>query len=157
MKKTVAIFTLGLVSSFCQADTAKASQDVVNELNSLVASAELLLAVDNANQVIQDIETQAAFDELAASVANAELTLALADASEAINAIPDAVMLADLDQALQSHPEQANDMIMSVISERPLLASAVESVSAEAGVDGALVATAIANGLGAAQATAAGK
>ncbi len=157
MKKSLSVLTLSLAASLGHAGTYQDSTAVIGDLNAAVANAELVLSVDNANQVLQTIQTQEAFGALAASVANAELTLAMADASDAIRIVPDAVMLAELDQVLQANPEQSADMIMSVISERPMLASAVESLSTNAGIDGALVASAIATGLGSAQATAAGQ
>ncbi len=157
MKKSLTLLTLCLAATLGHAETYQNGTAAINELNAAVASAELVLSVDNANQALQQVRTQEAFSALTASVANAQLTIAMADASDAIRAVPDAVILAELDQVLQSNPDQSANMIMSVISERPMLAAAVETLSTDAGVDGALVASAIASGLGSAQATAAGQ
>lgn len=157
MKKSLAVLTLSLTASLTQAATYQDSTATVNELNALVANAELVLSVSNANDVLRDVQTQQALGALTASVASAELTLAMVDASDTIHDIPDSVMLAELDQSLQANPEQSSDMIMSVISERPMLAAAVETLSMDAGVDSNLIAAAIASGLSSAQATAAGQ
>ena len=67
-------------------------------------------------------------------------------------------MLSELDTVLDKVDQfEANELIMAVVSERPVLAAAVQDMALEAGYSEAMVATAVVEGLGSAEATAAGK
>lgn len=80
---TVAIAAaLPLSSAF--ADNKSDAQAALDALNGSVASAELTLAVVDAEQAIRTVEAQEAVNLLTASLAEAELSITLADANEAI-------------------------------------------------------------------------
>ena len=130
----------------------------VFHLAAVLADAELTLAVASATDAIREVRGQEAINMLAASVANAEISISLADAGELIDSISDSQMLAELDDSLiNANVGDANDLIMAVVSERPMLASAVQNMALDAGYNEGLVASAVIGGLGGAEATAAGK
>ncbi|MGH1373232.1 MAG: hypothetical protein ACRBBW_14420 [Cellvibrionaceae bacterium] len=80
---TVAVAAALPVSS-AFADTKNDAQAALNALNGSVASAELTLAVVDAEQAIRTVEAQEAVNMLTASLAEADLSIALADANDAI-------------------------------------------------------------------------
>jgi hypothetical protein len=146
------------VSAAEQVIASVSAQESLNQLAASVAEAELLLSIAYADDSIRAVRGQEALNSLTASVADAELTIAVADSIEAINAVSDSQMLAELDDVLQNTPDAAaNDLIVAVVSERPVLASAIQDMATDAGFSEALVATAIMGGLSNAEATAAGK
>lgn len=146
------------ISNAEQVIASASAQESLNQLAASVAEAELVLALAYAEDSIRTVRGQEALNALTASVADAELTIAVADSIAAINGISDSRMLAELDTILQRAPDaEANDLIMAVVSERPVLASAIQDIATDAGFNEALVATAIMGGLSSAEATAAGK
>lgn len=134
------------------------AQEAINQLAASIADAELSISVASANDAIREVRGQEAVNMLVASVANAELTLALADAAMTVAAVSDETMLSELDGVLGNvDTDEANDLIMAVVAERPMLAAAVQDIALTAGYNEAMVATAVVSGLGSAAATAAGK
>lgn len=128
------------------------------QLEAGIAEMELTLVLASADEAIKQVRGQEAINQLMASVADAEIGISLAQANEVIQGVSDMQMLAELDSSLLgSSAEQANDLIMAVVSERPMLASMVEGMATGAGLDDALVASAVFSGLASAPATAAGQ
>ena len=126
--------------------------------NPQAAISALSQSVSSADDAIRFGQAQGAINALASSVAQAEVSIALADAGETIYAASDEQILAELDYLLGSQPaDEANALIVAVVSERPLLASAVQDMALQAGMDEAMVASSIVTGLGDAPATAAGQ
>lgn len=133
------------------------AQAAVNMLAASIAGAELSIALADAGDAIRFGQGQEAINMLAASVASAEVSIALASASETINGVSDMQMLAELDQVLDGKDaDTANDLIMAVVAERPMLAAAVQDMAVGAGYDEAMVASSVFAGLGDLPATAAG-
>ena len=94
---------------------------------------------------------------LAASISGAEVSIALASANEVIEGVSDMQMLAELDSVLDGKDaDSASDLIMAVVSERPMLAAAVQDMAVGAGYNEAMVASSVFGGLGDLPATAAG-
>lgn len=142
--------------SFCLA-IPFASAHADSKLDSQAAIDSLSQSIVFAEQAITEVRGQEAINLLTASVANAEVTIALANATETINAVSDDQMLAELDTLLDgSDADTANGLIMAVVAERPVLASAIQDMAITAGYDEAMVASSVVNGLGDAAATAAG-
>jgi len=179
------LFSLALVvalPSSVQAATGKLdAQAVIEQLNGSVANAEqvildvrtdlafaqleagiadmeLTLVLASADEAINQVRGQEALNQLMASIADAEIGISLAQANEVIQGVSDMQMLAELDSSLKgSDADQANELIMAVVSERPMLASLVEGMATGSGLDEALVASAVFSGLASAPATAAGQ
>ena len=134
------------------------AQDAINRLTASIAEAELTLSVAYAEDSLRQVQGQEAMNSLLASVANAELSISVADSIDAIDAVSDDQMLAELDAILPgASADTANDMIVAVVSERPMLASAIQESATALGLNDAMVASAIINGLGSTEATAAGQ
>jgi len=128
------------------------------QLQAGIADMELTLVLASADEAIKQVRGQEALNQLMASVADAEIGISLAQANEVIQGVSDMQMLAELDSSLQgSGADQANELIMAVVSERPMLAAMVEGMATGAGLDDALVASAVFSGLASAPATAAGE
>lgn len=147
------LITLGLCMALpigsAYADSKLSSEEAIMSLQQSIAFAE---------QAILDANGQQAVNVLAASIANAEVTIALANATETINGVSDNQMLAELDGLLDgSDADTADSLIVAVVSERPVLASAIQDMALAAGYDQAMVANSVVAGLGDAAATAAGK
>ena len=122
------------------------------------ALSALAHSVSSAEQAISDSRAHAAINALAASLAEAEMSIVLVDASETIYAASDEQILVELDYLLDKQPgTEANELIMAVVSERPLLAAAVQDIAVQSGMDEAMVAASIMSGLGDAPATASGQ
>lgn len=133
-------------------------QEAVNQLHAAIAEADLTIALASASEAIRDVQGQEAVNMLAASVANADLNIAFVEAQVAINQVGDDQLLNELSETLANADDtRANDMIMAVVSERPMLAAAVQDRALGAGINEALVANALTAGFGEAAATAAGK
>ena len=154
-----AIAALNHSISFAEAAIMEVqSQEAVNMLTASIAEADLTIAIAEANFAIRDVSTQEAFNQLAASVAQADLTIASVEAQVAINAVDDDQLLNELEATLaNANNDVASDMILAVVSERPMLASAVQDRALAIGMDEQLVANALTAGFGEAAATAAGK
>lgn len=149
-------FALPLTSA--QADTRSDAQQVLNTLNGSVASAELALSVAGANDAIREVKAQTAINQLSASVAQADLAIALANANDSIKGIEDSQMLAELNGLLNGmDDQQVSELISAVVSERPVLASDVQTLALNAGFHEDMVATSIISGISEAPATAAGQ
>lgn len=134
------------------------ANDALNQLAAAAAQADLSIAVAQADSALREISGMEAVSQLAATVVNADLTLAAIDVQQAINGVADHQLLDELDATLaQSDAQQATDMIMAVVSERPTLAATVHDRALAAGLDEALVAGAVTSGFSEAAATAAGK
>jgi len=192
MKKillTVAL-SLSLPLSAAQAGQNHDAQNALNSLNASVATAELSIALANANEAISDVRGQDAINLLTASVANAEISISLANAYDAIalgerheamnmltasiasaemsialangnetlSGVSDETMLSELSGLLaDSQTQNADQLILATVSERPVLASTVQAMALESGFNEAMVASAIIGGLSAAETTAAGQ
>lgn len=150
-----------LTLSLVEADKAIGdvrAQEAINLLAASLADAELSISLASANDAIRQVRGQEAVNMLMASVANAEVTFALTDAAMALASVSDETMLSELDGILSNvDAEEANNLIMAVVSERPMLAAAVQGMALDAGYNEAMVASAVVSGLGSAAATAAGK
>jgi|GEM_PF-1975102 len=134
------------------------AQEAINMLAASIAEADLSITLASANDAIRQVQGQEAINSLLASVANAEVSLALVDASMAVASVSDETMLQELDSVLDDvGSDEANALIMAVVSERPMLAAAVQDMALSAGYNEAMVATAVVSGLGSAAATAAGR
>lgn len=133
------------------------AQEAVNLLSGALANAEMSIALAHANDAIRFGQGQDAINALTSEIAHAEVSIALANASELIDSVPDEQMLNELDATLRAQPDSADAMIAAVVSERPLLAEAVQGRALDAGLDPAMVAFSVVDGLGMAPATAAGK
>lgn len=133
-------------------------QEAINLLTASIAEADLTIAVAEADFVLRDIEQTQAFGALAASVANADLVIASVELQQAIASVSDDQLISELEASLASADEiEASDMILAVVSERPMLAAAVQDKALAAGLNEAMVANALTAGFGQAAATAAGK
>jgi len=192
MKKILLTVALGLSLplSAAQAGQNLNAQNALNSLNASVASAELSIALANANDAISDVRGQDAVNQLSASVANAEVSISLANAYDAIalgerheamnmltasiasaemsialangnetlSGVSDETMLSELSGLLaDTQTQNADQLILATVSERPVLASTVQAMALESGLGEAMVASAIIGGLSAAEATAAGQ
>lgn len=134
------------------------AQEAINLLAASIAQAELSITLADTGDAIRFGQGQDAINLLAASIAGAEVTIALADASETINGVSDLQMLAELDTVLDGNDaDGASELIMAVVAERPLLASAVQDMAVGAGYDEAMVASSVLGGFGDMPATAAGQ
>ncbi len=134
------------------------TQEAVNMLTASLAEADLSIALADANEAIRFGEGQEAVNMLAASIAGAEVSIALASANDTINGVTDLQMLAELDSVLDGKDDDsASDLIMAVVSERPMLAAAVQDMAVGAGYNEAMVASSVFGGLGDLPATAAGQ
>ena len=134
------------------------SQEAINMLTASIAEADLTIAIAEANFAIRDVTTQEAFNQLAAAVVEADLTIAAVEVQVAINSVTDDQLLNELEATLDgADSDLATDMILAVVSERPMLASAIHDRAMSAGLDEALVANALTAGFSEAAATAAGK
>ena len=134
------------------------AQEAINMLTASLADVELSLSIASATDAIQQVKGQEALNMLMASVANAEIIFALTDASMTLASVSDETMLSELNGVLASvDTDEANDLIMAVVSERPMLAAAVQGMALDAGYNEAMVASAVVSGLGSAAATAAGE
>lgn len=148
----------GSVANAEQAILDVRTDQVFAQLEAGIADMELTQVLASADEAIKQVRGQEAINQLMASVADAEIGISLAEANEVISGVSDMQMLAELDSSLQgSGAEQANELIMAVVSERPMLAAMVEGMATGAGLDDALVATAVFSGLASAPATAAGQ
>ncbi len=133
------------------------SMDAMRMLSASIADAEVTISLVNATEAIVAVERQEAINTLMASIAGAEVSIALADANELVNSVSDTTMLAELNQLLDSQAGNPEELIMATVSERPMLASAVQAMALSSGLNGDMVASAIVGGLGATEATASGK
>ncbi len=141
-----------------QAIRSVEAQEAVNMLAASIAEADLSIALADANDAIRFGQGQEAVNMLAASIAGAEVSIALASANESIQGVSDMQMLAELDTVLDGKDaDGAADLIMAVVSERPMLAAAVQDMAIGAGYNEAMVASSVFGGLGDLPATAAGK
>ncbi|UTA47386.1 hypothetical protein L1F30_14630 [Simiduia sp. 21SJ11W-1] len=181
-KLLISIAGLALISSMAQADTALkdaskaaqaltdslayadeaimavSSQEAVNLLTASIAEADLTIALAEADFAIRDVTRQEAVNQLAAAVVGAEFAIASVEAQVAINSVSDDQLLNELDATLAgATADDANDMIRAVVSERPMLAAAVQDRALAQGLDEAMVANALTAGFGEAAATAAGE
>jgi len=157
MKKLLMTAALGLALPMAasHAATNNSAQDAINELSSSIAAAELSISLAEANVAIMDGQSMEAVQMLTASLASAEMSISLAGAYDTLSTVSDATMLAELNSVLGR--EDADALIMATVAERPMLASAVQGMALEAGMNEAMVANAIIGGLGSAEATAAGQ
>ncbi len=150
-----------LESSLSYADEAimaVTSQEAINGLTASIAEADLIIALAEADFAIRDVSRQEAFNQLAAAIVSAEFAIASTEAQVAINAVSDDQLLNELESTLASaDAEHANDMIRAVVSERPMLAAAVQDRALSVGLDEVMVAHALTAGFSEAAATAAGK
>ncbi len=141
-----------------QAIRSVEAQEAVNMLAASIAEADLSIALADANDAIRFGQGQEAVNMLAASIAGAEVSIALASANESIQGVSDMQMLAELDTVLDGKDaDSASELIMAVVSERPMLAAAVQDMAIGAGYNEAMVASSVFGGLGDLPATAAGK
>lgn len=132
--------------------------EAFKQLAAAAAQADLTIAVAQADATLREISGMEAVSQLAAAAVSADLTLAAIDAQQTINGIGDDQLLGELEATLaHSDAQQASDMIMAVVSERPTLAATVHDRALAAGLDEALVASAVTAGFSEAAATAAGK
>lgn len=76
--------TVALPFSSAFADSKADAQHALDALNGSIASAELTLAVVDAEHAIRSVQAQEAVNMLTASLAEADLSIALADANDAI-------------------------------------------------------------------------
>lgn len=155
----IALGMSALLPLAAQAEAVKQdAQAALANLNSSLATAELDLAVISAEEAIGEVQANEAMAALLASVANAELGIALAQATEAINGVSDHQLLAELDDSLKgADAVEANDLIMAVVAERPMMAALVQDAAINAGLSEQVVASAVFAGLADAPATAAGQ
>jgi len=140
-----------------QAIRSVQTQEAVNLLTAGLAEAELSITLADANEAIRFGQGQDAMNMLTASISGAEVSIALASANEVIEGVSDMQMLAELDTVLDGKDaDSASDLIMAVVSERPMLAAAVQDMAVGAGYNEAMVASSVFGGLGDLPATAAG-
>lgn len=160
-KQDPAAAIAALNSSLSAADDAilaVSSQEAVNLLTASIAEADLTIALAEADFAIRDVSRQEAFNQLAAAIANAELSIASVEAQVAINTVSDDQLLNELEATLaNADATHADNMIRAVVSERPMLAAAVQDRALSAGIDEVMVANALTAGFSEAAATAAGK
>lgn len=141
-----------------EAILAVSSQEAINLLTASIAEADLTIALAEADFAIRDVTRQEAFNQLAAAVVGAEFAIAAVEAQVAINSVSDDQLLNELDTSLaNADAAHANDMIRAVVSERPMLAAAVQDRALAIGLDEVMVANALTAGFSEAAATAAGE
>ncbi len=157
---TLLALAIGLtLPLFASASTLKHdAQPALNALNDSLASAELTIALADANQALGHIQAQEIMGDLSAGVAAAEISIALATVNEFIQGVDDQQLIHDLQSTLQAGSDSSHlDLIASVVAERPTLAAAVQELAIDMGYDEALVAAAVVSGLSEAPVTAAGQ
>ncbi len=149
---------LALPLTTTAAETKRDAQPAAAALNASLASADLAIALVNAQSALNEVHAQAAVNALTASIASADVSIAVAEAGSALKLASNDTMLAELEDLLETgRSRQADKLLAAVVSERPALAAVVQDMALAAGYDGERVTAAVVRGLAQARAAAAGE